>query len=395
MRFLILNTDYFEFLRWLYTQSPELDKQTYENQMEARNKSLFGVADFYSSNLRRLGHEARDVHANNLFMQRAWASEHGVHLRQGPRLGQQPRLALQRAVSIAGRTPLRHLRPLVRPVLGRLSVDDSQTWYYDILGAQIKHYKPDVLLNQAMDAVGSRFLKEMKPYTRLIAGQIASPVPNDDFGCYDLVISSLPNVVDHFRRMGLRAELQRLAFEPGILERFKGDSEGSVPVSFIGNLFQAHSSRIRWLEHICGQLDVSVWGIGVNNLSQDSPIRRCHKGTAWGIQMYEILHNSQITLNNHIDMAGPYANNCRLYEATGMGTLLITDWKENLHEMFEPGKEVVAYRTPEECFSLIQYYLGHNKERETIAHSGQERTLREHTYYNRMQELVKVVHKYL
>ena len=110
--------------------------------------------------------------------------------------------------------------------------------------------------------------------------------------------------------------------------------------------------------------------------------------------MYQILRDSKVTLNHHGNIP-PYANNCRLYEATGVGTLLITDWKVNLHEMFEPGKEVVAYRSPEECAELIQYYLEHDDEREAIARAGQQRTLREHTYYQRMQELVEIVRKYL
>ena len=33
MRFLVLNTDYPEFLRWLYAQHPGLQKQSYEEQM--------------------------------------------------------------------------------------------------------------------------------------------------------------------------------------------------------------------------------------------------------------------------------------------------------------------------------------------------------------------------
>ena len=110
--------------------------------------------------------------------------------------------------------------------------------------------------------------------------------------------------------------------------------------------------------------------------------------------MFQILHDSRLALNHHGD-ATPYANNMRLYEATGVGTLLITDWKENLHEMFEPGKEVIAYRTPEECAELIQYYLEHVEERETVARAGQERTLREHTYHRRMQELVDILERYL
>jgi len=111
--------------------------------------------------------------------------------------------------------------------------------------------------------------------------------------------------------------------------------------------------------------------------------------------MYQVLRRSKITLNCHGRWAGPYANNCRLYEATGVGTLLITDWKVNLHELFEPGKEIVAYRTAEECAELIKYYLKHDEERKAIARAGQQRTLREHTYFQRIQELVEIVQKYL
>ena len=85
----------------------------------------------------------------------------------------------------------------------------------------------------------------------------------------------------------------------------------------------------------------------------------------------------------------------RLYEATGVGTLLVTDWKVNLSEIFSPGREVVAYRTVEECADLIQQYLNCPDERESIARAGQERTLNQHTFLHRMQELVDVVHKYL
>ena len=85
----------------------------------------------------------------------------------------------------------------------------------------------------------------------------------------------------------------------------------------------------------------------------------------------------------------------RLFEATGTGALLVTDWKKNLHEMFELDKEVIAYRTGEECAEMIQYYLEHEDEREEIARAGQQRTLRDHTYYQRMQELVDIVERYL
>jgi spore maturation protein CgeB len=117
-------------------------------------------------------------------------------------------------------------------------------------------------------------------------------------------------------------------------------------------------------------------------------------GPAWGQEMYQIIRNSKIALNHHGDIP-PYANNMRLFEATGVGTLLITDWKVNLHRLFEVGKEVVVYRTPEECAELIRYYLDHDDEREAIAGAGQRRTLRDYSYHQRMQELVEIVQKYL
>jgi len=78
---------------------------------------------------------------------------------------------------------------------------------------------------------------------------------------------------------------------------------------------------------------------------------------------------------------------------TLLGALLITDWKKNLQEMFEAGTEILAYRSADECRDLVEYYLSLDAERQAIAEAGQRRTLREHTYYQRMQELVDIIGK--
>jgi spore maturation protein CgeB len=370
MRFLILNTDYPEFLRSHYATHAGLHTAPHDEQMRARNESLFGLADFCSSNLRRLGHEAWEIYANNEFMQKAWAREHGLRVATGRRS------TLGRALRWWG-----------------WRGDDS--WFTDILAAQIAHYRPDVLLNQAMDGVAADFLHELKPHVRLMAGQHASPLPpGQNFKCYDLLISSLPNLVEHFRRLGAPAELHRLAFEPRVLSHLP-TSAPEIPVSFVGSISSAHQSRVRLLERLCAGCALEVWGPGVDSLPDDACLRKRHRGEAWALDMYRTLHRSKITLNHHIDMADGYANNMRLFEATGVGTLLLTDWKVNLGEMFEPGREVVTYRTSEECAELIGYYVEHEAERDAIARAGQRRTLREHSYDQRMQELVDVVTRYI
>ena len=101
----------------------------------------------------------------------------------------------------------------------------------------------------------------------------------------------------------------------------------------------------------------------------------------------------EFSLNKHIDISENYANNMRLFEATGMGCLLVTDWKENLGEMFEPENEVVTYRDAEECVDKLRFYLAPQNEpaRARIMSAGQRRTLTEHTYHARMRQLLALL----
>jgi spore maturation protein CgeB len=85
----------------------------------------------------------------------------------------------------------------------------------------------------------------------------------------------------------------------------------------------------------------------------------------------------------------------RLYESTGVGTMLLTDYKDNLHTLFGVDTEVAVYHNAQDCLGKIDYYLTHEKERQQLAEAGQHRTLNEHTYHHRMQEFVEIIKPYL
>jgi spore maturation protein CgeB len=85
----------------------------------------------------------------------------------------------------------------------------------------------------------------------------------------------------------------------------------------------------------------------------------------------------------------------RLFEATGVGTCLLTDWKENLVELFEPDSEVLTYRSAEECVEKVKFILEHEDQRHTIAAAGQKRTLRQHTFKNRMAQIDEIIKTFL
>ena len=384
MKFLIANTDYAAFLTELYARHPGLSERSYGEQLRFRYATRFGVADFYSRNLRALGYEAQDVYVNNLPMQRAWAKEFVPGMSSETLFGGW----LDRLWQDTDRPIMRRIRPLIRPWCRR---DDEA---YRTLTAQVEHHRPDVFLNQAMDGIESRWVHKMRPWVRLIVGQhAATSLPDDgDYSGYDLVISSFPPTVEFFQRKGIPAVLHRLGFDPEVLPP-QGNHPRTYPVTFVGSLFTIHKSRIEWLEQLCALVpELKIWGPGVELLDASSPLRRRHMGVVWGSEMYEVLLRSQITLNHHGDVA-PYANNCRLFEATGAGAMLLTDWKANLQDLFDVGREVAAYRTAEECAEMVRHYLTHEEARQSMARAGQVRTLRDHTYRTRMQELIDIVHK--
>ena len=331
----------------------------------------FGTADFYSSNLAKLGHQAEEVICNCDPLQRQWAREHGLRLSPPLRLGR----ARFRGIPV----------PVVRP---------DRRWLDQVLLAQVKATRPDVVHIHDPVRTDPGLLRALRPFTRLITAQIASPIVRPvDWTFYDGVLSSFPHFVQRFHQQGVPSAYLKLGFEPGILERLCHGKPSAV--AFVGGMTRSHQERIDFVESLARRLPIDWWGYGLENLRPESPLRAAYRGPAWGLEMYNTLYNARISLNHHIDTAENYANNMRLFEATGVGSFLLTDQKSNLADLFEPGKEVAAYRSVEECIELAEYYLSHEDERRAIAQAGQQRTLSEHSYYRCMQDFVALLDGYL
>jgi spore maturation protein CgeB len=387
MRILIINAYYSEFLRWFYAQHPGLEEVSYDEQMCVHDESLSGMADFYPSNLSKLGLEAWNVWVNDEIMQKTWAKEHDLR---------------------PERSWEWHFR-LRRGFVPWLTVVHNQRWLYSILAAQINYYKPDVLLNMETGFISTTFLREVKGDRLLIGwgnpGILTyayylvpyGPVSPQDWSVYDLMLAPQQGMVDYFNDRGITAELLRHAFEPRCLKFLNPESQKTVAVSFIGLLRGGnYNKRRELLETLCSRMgnNIFIWASNLDGLSPVSSIRKRHQGHAWGRDLYRISANSKIALNCHSEQEGQFSGNKRLFDVTGLSTLLVTDLTKDLHQLFDLDKEVVAYRNANECVEVLKYYLEHDDEREAIARAGQQRTLREHTYYHRMQELIDITRKY-
>ena len=359
-RILLATNFYPEFLSNLYAASPDLAGADYDTQLAAIYATGFASSDVYLHGMATCGCEATQVIVNADTAQARWAKDHGL-------------------------TPSGNIHDQRR----------------QIVAAQVKAHEPDVLYVFEWCPLGDSFLADMKTHVRLVAGQISSPLRNDrTYASYDVMFSSWPPIVTWFRQHGQNAEPLRLAFDDRILDRVepRGDR---YDATFVGGFAPTHGHRISWLERIVDDIDLDIFGYGLDQVDPDSPIRGRHHGQVWGIDMYNVLRQSKLTLNIHayIDVGGvidtTVAANMRLYEATGMGTCLVTERMSNLADMFEPDREVVTYADQSECVERMQYYLHHDAEREAIAQAGLRRTLREHTYPTRMAELLDLLARYI
>lgn len=384
MKFLIITTDYPDLLNSVYENNPQLAHAGFEEQMKVRLE-IPRTDVFYQRNLCSMGHETNVIIANNPFMQTAWAREHGITP------DTKSRMLYEKLIWLTNSMPFSRIRTYLQQLFR--NYDHNRLFFEKVLADQIRYYNADIVINFALVSTRTQFLKGIRSEIPLLVGQHAATrlSPHEGFHCYDLVLSSFPPTVEWFNKKGIPCRPFRLGFEPSVLENLDQKTR-PIDISFIGSFFKGiHDSRRELIETLCERFPhMKIWSPRLDASFDNSPIKKCHMGQAFGREMYRIFCQSKITINHHGDVL-PWANNIRLYDATGCGALLITDWKKNLGDLFEPGKEVVSYHNVQECADSIEYYLSHEKERALVAQAGQERTLREHTYHQRMEELLKII----
>jgi spore maturation protein CgeB len=77
----------------------------------------------------------------------------------------------------------------------------------------------------------------------------------------------------------------------------------------------------------------------------------------------------------------------RLFEATGVGCCLLSDTGKNMQDLYETDKELVTYRTLDECLEKVRFLLENDSKRIAIGEAGQKKTLTEHSLPNRCSQL--------
>jgi hypothetical protein len=401
---MIITNSYPSYLSHLYAAHPELSGRSYAEQKAVLDNDFFAWSDSWSVALAPLGYSTSEITPNALCVQRAWCRENGV------------------------------------------TFDPTLPGLRKIVVAQAKKFRPDILWFNDYDDELLEMLRSELQSLRFVLGWVGSAIPPTEvWRRMDLILSCAPEAVATLSNAGFPAVHFPHSFDPRINNRLEA-REKNRALSFVGHLMrfsQFHlqreellealvatvpldiytpSAEYGWQEEVKGLIKLGLtYGVSVLRLfgasepflktlpilgraADWSPqyvrpanplLKPFFHQPVFGLEMYQAVQSSLVTLNIHADSSPQFASNMRLYEATGVGACLITDWKENLKDIFIPDYEVVSYKNAEECKEKAKWLLDHPKEATEIALAGQKRTLREYTFAHRAELLHQIIGKAL
>jgi len=113
----------------------------------------------------------------------------------------------------------------------------------------------------------------------------------------------------------------------------------------------------------------------------------------FGVEYYQNINNSKISLNIHAESMGNTAANIRLFEITGMQSCLLTEDFENLSDLFEKDHEVITYKNYDELSEKITFLKQNSSIAKQISENGHKKVLKYHTDKIRFPEYLSLVKK--
>jgi spore maturation protein CgeB len=397
--------------QYLTRINPNWSSQSYFEQKAIWDAQFYVYGDSLSYWMKRRGNEAMDIVVDSISLQSSWARERNIDTSTDT---------------------------------WRLDTILAQIGMYkpDVLYLQDIH---------AIPANVRKDLKTIFPFIKVIVIFRGYPGGNlsylANFCDADLLLVGAPQLVDKFSQLGSEAHLVYHSFDHRI-NRFlsKVPNENKIPFSFIGTLgfgSPEHQERANLLNMISTASDLTVYSddpwrnvsgkirtvevIGgvasgliryplvkkvgrqllkykhlfprnvksyVKKMISRGNVVSSHLrfGTAifpgvHGLSMYQALASSKISFNVHSNAGRGAVENMRMFQATGVGSCLLTDWGKNITDLFEPDKEVVCYKTPEECIDKLRQLQSNDKLCAEIAKNGQLRVQRDHTTEKRVEQI--------
>jgi hypothetical protein len=192
----------------------------------------------------------------------------------------------------------------------------------------------------------------------------------------------------------------RLALKPAFDARFAAD------VSFVGTLLP--EKRAFFKEHVFplgAQHTLRIYGQDWSPLDRGlawvqragqyfniKPLARLRKPRLQLEDEARIYASSKVSINVHEQHQRRFGGDCneRTFKIPFCGGFEVVDDVACLDRYFERGTELVVAASPGEWVNMVEHYLRHPEARTPIIEAGRRRVAREHTYHNRVAQLLSI-----
>ena len=105
----------------------------------------------------------------------------------------------------------------------------------------------------------------------------------------------------------------------------------------------------------------------------------------------KVFYSSKININitlRSIESAVPL----RIFDIMSVGGFVISNYQEEIPELFEEGREIVTFKTPEELIEKADYYLSHDNARMKIGLNGYKKVKNCYTYEHQLNKIISILY---
>ena len=215
----------------------------------------------------------------------------------------------------------------------------------------------------------------------------------ESFSEYDCIFTPRRHLQEEYRRKGAkRVEILNWYYLPkyqhpvevSLEERKKYGSD----LVFIGTWSRR---RERFIGRLKG-LDIRVWGSHWHRAQKRFRRRIDCRSPVYAEEMCKVICSSKVNINI-LSVENRDTTNVRNFEIAACKGFQLSERSPAILTLFEEGKEIACYTTPEELVSQCNYFLKHEAERERIRLQGFERVVNgRHTMADKAENILSALY---
>ena len=351
----------------------------YEELQKNFFKKKISYSDVLSRNMEKLGNKSYEIIENFDYLQKKWAEEN-------------------------------------------ISKEIDNLDFSLILENQIEKIKPEIIFFQNLPTVNLKKLRQNFSFIKKIVVHCGFDIDSELLEDIDILFVT-PHLYERFKNKFKNLYKINHYFDESVLEILEKKSKKNFLTFYgkTGSLRNLHYKyRFELLKKVCENIDIEIYS---DELGRQGYYKKLTKKNykqrvveflnffkkknlkdqflheyfpkkcfypLYGIDMYNKTFNSCLVLNSHTDLSKNYSANMRLFETTGIGTGILTEYSKNIHELFDKD-EIITYIDYEDCMNKIEYYKMNLDELNEIALKGQKKTLKNHSSFIRVSEIDNII----